>query len=299
MISYGELWFCARPRAELGPILCAIKHLFPPPAFDAMSEITQLEVDDKDNRPASLAVRLQEPASDLRASFTILYLHGFGSDQWGEKADFFRRQAADEGVPFCSFDFRGHGKSGGEMRDLSLTRNLEDVQRVHSWLVANGHARCVILGSSMGGLTGLWFAALHPAAVTASLVLAPALGLDGTLERWAGAKGIRRWRREGSIRVENEMGVWDLDWRFMEDLRSYGLPRLQRRLRTPSLILQGMRDDRVSWQRVVDFVAGCPDDRLELHLFADGDHRLIDRKERLWQLMRSFLVARGVLPDGA
>lgn len=129
----------------------------------------------------------------------------------------------------------------------------------------------------------------------ASLVLAPALGLDGTLERWAGAKEMRRWRQEGFIRVENELGVWDLDWQFMEDLRSYGVTRLQRCHQTPSLILQGMRDDRVSWQRVVDFVAGCADDRVELHLFADGDHRLIDCQERLWELMRSFLVARGEL----
>jgi hypothetical protein len=26
-----------------------------------------------------------------------------------------------------------------------------------------------------------------------------------------------------------------------------------------------------------------------LHLFADGDHRLTDRKERLWGLMTEFL----------
>src|SRR5947209_8506113 len=48
----------------------------------------------------------------------FLYLHGLGSDQDGEKADFFRRRAQAGGFAFCSFDFEGHGRSGGDTRGL-------------------------------------------------------------------------------------------------------------------------------------------------------------------------------------
>jgi len=36
----------------------------------------------------------------------------------------------------------------------------------------------------------------------------------------------------------------------------------------------------------------CAGEDVELHLFSDGDHRLTDRKERLWDLMMEFLRGR-------
>jgi len=82
-----------------------------------------------------LAVQLDAPP-DARLCF--LYLHGFGSVQTGEKADFFRQRALESGFAFCSFDFQGHGRSGGTMGGLTLTRNLGDVGRVHDWLRQRG-----------------------------------------------------------------------------------------------------------------------------------------------------------------
>ena len=65
--------------------------------------------------------------------------------------------------------------------------------------------------------------------------------------------------------------------------------------RTPCLLLQGQQDDRVDWTRVQDFAAQCPYRDIEFHLYADGDHRLNDRKERLWDLMVTYLRGRGLL----
>jgi hypothetical protein len=44
-----------------------------------------------------------------------------------------------------------------------------------------------------------------------------------------------------------------------------------------------------------DFAARCALPGIELHLFADGDHRLTDRKERLWDLMAEFLKGRDLI----
>ena len=95
-----------------------------------------LPVAGADGEPSHLAVRLAEPAGGRRSRFTFLYLHGFGSKQSGEKADFFRARALEGGMPFCSFDFQGHGESGGRMRDLTFSRNLDDLAAVHDFLAA-------------------------------------------------------------------------------------------------------------------------------------------------------------------
>ena len=225
----------------------------------------------------------------------VLYLHGFGSDQWGEKATFFRQSATAEGLGFCSFDFQGHGRSGGSMVDLTMTRNLVDVDRVARLLARRGHREQILLGSSMGGLTALWHAALHPERVAVGLCIAPALSLESTLRDWAGEEGMEKWREDGMIRVENEIGTWDLGWGFVTDLGEYPVSRLQQLCQRPFLILQGRLDDRVDWRQVVEFTVGCQFEDLELHLFANGDHRLVDRKNRLWRLMRDFLLHRDLL----
>lgn len=259
-----------------------------------MSEGFRLPILDEGGEVSHLAGRLDLPRGS-RAPFTILYLHGFGSSHSGEKADFFRQQALAAGLAVCSFDFQGHGESGGGMFELTLSRNLADTVRVHDWLREQGYPRVVLLGSSMGGLTGLWYAARYPEDVLCGLYLAPALGLLESIEAEAGPEGLRRWREEGSTRVEHELGSWDLGWSFVEELQRFGPDQLIEAYCTPCLMLQGKNDDRVPWRTVLDFATRCPFEEIELHLFADGDHRLIDRKGRLWGLMLGYLEDRGYL----
>ncbi|HZF11215.1 MAG TPA: alpha/beta fold hydrolase [Thermoanaerobaculia bacterium] len=244
-----------------------------------------------------LAVRFDLPEGKAGGGepLCFLYLHGFGSVQSGEKAEFFRRAAREAGYAFCSFDFQGHGESGGTMRELTLSRNLADLELVWRYLAARGHERICLLGSSMGGGTGLWFSALHPERVVAGLHIALALELERGLLAWAGPEGARAWEASGAIDFKNDFVTCELGWGLIEDLRAHPMEELLSRYRTPALLLQGKRDDSVPWQTVVDFAVRCPYEALDLHLFADGDHRLTDRKERLWELMLEFLKGRGLL----
>ena len=242
-----------------------------------------------------LAVRFDPPRQAGRPC--ILYLHGFGSEQTGEKADFFRQQALAGGFGFCSFDFQGHGQSGGDLRGLTLTRNLEDVRRVHDFLRDRGHERLILLGSSMGGGTALWYSAFHPEDIMAGLHIAPALEMDRGLLTWAGPERTRLWEETGTIHFQNEWISCELGWPLIEDLRAHPLETLLTRYRTPCLLLQGKQDTSVSWRSVLDFATRCAFGEIELHLFVDGDHRLTDRKDRLWELMMEFL--RGKLGESS
>jgi pimeloyl-ACP methyl ester carboxylesterase len=243
-----------------------------------------------------LAVRYDAPpAAAPTVPLCLLYLHGFGSEQSGEKAEFFRRQALADGFTFCSFDFEGHGRSGGSMRDLTLTRNLENLLTVASWLERRGHPQVCLIGSSMGGGTGLWFSALHPERVIAGLHIAPALELERSLLAWAGPEKARRWQETGSVHFANETVSCELGWGLIEDLREHSTEKLMTTYRTPALLLQGRLDASVPWRPVAELVARCPYAQIELHLFGDGDHRLTDRKQRLWGLMHDFLRGRRLL----
>jgi pimeloyl-ACP methyl ester carboxylesterase len=264
----------------------------------AVDRRERLTLTGPDGETSHLALRLSEPAGGRRSRFAFLYLHGFGSTQSGEKADFFRARAAAAGLPFCSFDFQGHGESGGTMRGLTFTRNLADVATVHDYLDGRGWSAVVLIGSSMGGAAALWHAARRPATVLANLLIAPAVGMGRGLERWAGSEGLARWRREGSIRYANELVEADLGWDLVADLRRYDLEVLSTGFRTPTLVLQGKLDATVDYREVTRFVARTPGGLFRLRLFEDGDHRLTGRKEELWSEMCDFLVRSRLLQTG-
>ncbi|GMU64857.1 MAG: acetyltransferase [Acidobacteriota bacterium] len=238
-------------------------------------------------RGEQLVVHFDPPAAGTGPA--ILYLHGFGSVQSGEKATFFRARAVEAGLAFCSFDFRGHGESEGSMREISLTRNLEDVAAVHAWLVERGHGPVALFGSSMGGATALWYADSRPGEIVAAVHIAPAVGMLAGFERWAGREGLERWRREGTIRFRNELVEAELGWGLLEDLRDRDIDALARRTAVPTMFLQGKRDATVDWRDVSRFVSLAPPGSIELVLYEDGDHRLTDRKEDLWRRALAFL----------
>ena len=249
--------------------------------------------------PSHLAVRLAEPAGGRRSRFAFLYMHGFGSAQSGEKADFFRARAVASGIPFCSFDFQGHGESGGSMRELTFSRNLDDLATVHDFLAGRGLGSVVLIGSSMGGAAALWHAARRPSEVLASLLIAPAVGMGRELERWAGEEGLARWRREGAIRYSNALVDTDLGWGLVADLRRFDLEVLSTAYRTPTLVLQGKLDETVDYREVTRFIARSPGGLFRLRLFDEGDPRLTGLKEELWSEMRDFLVHSRLLPAAA
>jgi pimeloyl-ACP methyl ester carboxylesterase len=224
----------------------------------------------------------------------LLYLHGFGSSVAGTKGRWFRQRMAEVGWGVAGLDFRGHGASGGEFRDLTLSRNLEDVAAALEHLAATGGeawARPVLFGSSMGGLSALHFAARHPERVAAVVTIAPALDLAASARRRAGDDGVDLWRRQGFLDFDHEHeGVVSqrrLSWGFLDDVESHDPRRLDALAPVPLLVLQGQRDDSVDWRPVAELVERLA--AAELHLFSDGDHRLVDRLDRLWALTRGFV----------
>lgn len=254
-----------------------------------------IPIEDGGGPSSHLAVRFETPEGEGTPGVAVLYLHGFGSRQTGTKAEFFRRRFLDRGLAFCSFDFQGHGESGGSMFDLTLSRNLADVERVHALLAERGYPAIVLMGSSMGGGSALWYAARRPDDVAAAIHIAPSVALrEGMLDR-VGPDNAGRWEREGKLLLESEIASVEIGWGLIEDLGEYRVERLCELYRTPSLIFQGKHDTSVPWRKVLDFVVGCGYEEIDLHLMAGADHRMIDRLDHLWRLVDAFLTTRGLV----
>lgn len=252
-----------------------------------MSESPPQWVEPSTSEEARLALDFIPAAT--KSSRLWFFLHGLSSNRRGEKALHFARQVARRGEAFASLDLTGHGDSEGDLVDLSLTRNISDLERGLSF-VESTHgpfAAVHLIGSSMGGFTALWFSAQQPGIVTRNIVIAPAFEMAGRMLLSLGPEKAKQWRREGALHFDTGYAAFDLGYHFVEDEARYPTESLRRRLKTPSLILHGSDDEVVPCQLSRRFAQRL--EHVELVEIDGGDHRLTENKERLFDEMWRFV----------
>jgi alpha-beta hydrolase superfamily lysophospholipase len=234
------------------------------------------------------------PQKKRKPNTLVIYVHGFASHQKGEKALFLRDRFTEMGTAFLAFDHRGHGNSTGTMKELSVTRNLEDLDAILQ-SKGTGFKRRILIGSSMGGQTAAWYAARHPDLITANLLIAPGFRFLQNRIRDLGPKGLKRLMTEGEMMIKNEWVEVTIGKVLLEDARKYPVERLLQEYQIPTLILHGTNDEAVPFRDSVNFIQKSRARPLELLLIAGGDHRLTDQKEALFMCMKTFCKRMGLL----
>lgn len=230
------------------------------------------------------------PGADSAAPVWV-FLHGLGSDRKGEKALRFRDHLAGRGPGFLSLDFTGHGDSGGDCYGLSLTRNLEDIGRVVSFLREEApEAPVILVGSSMGGIAALWYASLFPGAVRRVFAIAPAFLMAARFAASLSAAARRDWADRGFLPVSIGDRDLEIGWGMVTDEDGYPMERLAANLGTPSLLLHGDEDAVVPPELSRDFAASCA--AADLVEIEGGDHRLSGVKDLLFEIMWTAASAR-------
>lgn len=252
-----------------------------------MSESPPQWIEPETERESRLAIDLVPAASPK--SRLWFFVHGLNSNRRGEKAVYFARQVARKGEAFASIDLTGHGDSEGDLLGLCLSRNIRDLARGIGFCEAKAgpFAAIHLVGSSMGGLTTLWYSSMNPDRVQANLVIAPAFEMAGRFLLGLGKDRAREWRREGKIHIQTEFADFDLAYGFVKDESRYSTGGLMRSLKTPTLIIHGSKDETVPCMLSQKFAARV--ESVELEVIEGGDHRLSAYKEVLFEAMWSFV----------
>jgi pimeloyl-ACP methyl ester carboxylesterase len=227
---------------------------------------------------------------DKADDWAVISVHGFGSVRMGEKPQALEAACARRGWTFTAFDFRGHGESSGTMVELRGSRLLDDLEMVRGHLAGRGIGRLGLVGSSMGGWASAWFTLRHPDSVRACALIAPAFDfLHGRLARLSEAERAR-WRQTGRLRVQNEWIDTEIGYGLVEEIDLFPMERLVKEWASPLLIFHGMRDDVVAYSQSVSFVERTAFPEIELRLYRNGDHRLLEFKHEMAEAACEFLA---------
>jgi alpha-beta hydrolase superfamily lysophospholipase len=207
--------------------------------------------------------------------WAVVWVHGFGSRRGGEKSQAIEAACSRRGWTFAAFDFRGHGQSSGEMRDLRAATLLDDLDAIRGYLALRGVRRIGLIGSSMGGFASAWYALRAGRdVVPACALLAPAFRFIQARWEMLSAEQCEQWRKSGVLSVQSEWVTAELGYGLAEERTQFQIGELAARWDRPLLIFHGMRDTVIPFSTSVAFteMTACPN--VELRLLKDGDHRL-------------------------
>lgn len=222
----------------------------------------------------------------------VVWLGGFKSEMRATKAEAIDAWARETNRAFLRFDYSGHGASGGNFEQSSISRWLEDALSVMERFLTG---RPILVGSSMGGWISL-LAARHllekrPALAPVGIVLiAPAVDMTERLMWDRFPEDIRRTVEETGVYYRPSAYSEDpypITRELIEDGRRHLLLGQPIQTGCPVHILQGMKDPDVPWEHALQLVEHLPGDSVSLTLIKDGDHRL-SRDEDLERLIEAI-----------
>ncbi len=216
-----------------------------------------------------LAYRYAPPATGL----TYVWLSGFKSDMTGTKVTVLEAWAKQQGHGFLAFDYSGHGISGGEFEEGTISAWREDALAAIEGLTSGV---LVLVGSSMGGWMALLAALALKRRVAAMVLIAPAPDFTQKLmwPEFSAAQQAEIMQKGRTLRPSDYGDPYPITRDLIEDGKQWALLDAPIELTCPIRILQGMQDPDVPWQHAFRLVDAITSEDLVFSLIKDGDHRL-------------------------
>lgn len=196
-----------------------------------------------------------------------LYLHGFASSPSSTKARAFQAWGEARGVTIEALDLR--------VPSMEKLRFSAIKARVREAIDASAggspaHARAVLVGSSLGGLTAFRVAEEEPR-VCMVFAMAPAFRLADRWRTQMGDAAWEAWRRDGTLEIDDHATKQKarVEFGFVEELATLDVGHPD--VRVPACIVHGRHDDVVDVDRSRAFSAAHPHVRL---VEVDDGHEL-------------------------
>ncbi|PLX29636.1 MAG: alpha/beta hydrolase [Alphaproteobacteria bacterium] len=219
------------------------------------------------------------------AATTVCFLPGFMSNKKGTKAQFLAEFCQDYALNYHALDYRGHGASGGNFQELTLSDWLVDCER----LLAKIDQPLILVGSSMGGWLSLLLARRYAQKVAGLVLLAPAP--DFTVRLMQGFTPAQKddLQSQGFVSIDSGYETPHIfTCKLIEDGEKHLVSQSDIALEMPVSILQGKKDTSVLWQETTQLLTHIQSPMVRYHLIEKADHGL-SRPEDLALLAEEIL----------
>lgn len=209
----------------------------------------------------------------------VVWLGGYKSDMLGTKAEWLADFCAAKGKAYLRHDYSGHGESGGDFTDGTISKWVEQSLAV---FLQESAGPQILVGSSMGAWIALrLIEELRKAGegmrIAGLVLIAPAP--DFTVELIQPSltrKQKTALAEKGYFEEPSEYGDQPYVYTraLIEDGRDNRVMARPIDTHCPVHVLQGLRDQSVPSTHALKLVSLLPADDVTVSLIPDGDHRL-------------------------
>lgn len=227
--------------------------------------------------------------SKQKNSEVVVICHGFASNQNSSKIQLIKDWALKHEKSVITFDFCGHGESGGRFGDLTITRSSRDTNSIIDHAIRNLHfQRIILVGFSYGGLVATVVTSqrsdIYRLVLISSLIdyheKEMLLNRQKVIIEWA-KTGIREY-------IINDARLY-LDYAYYKDSLQYSAYSLLKNSGTNVTLVHAENDEMVPYQQAVRLAKEMS---IDLYTIKGSDHRLstLSAKEELVLYLDNFAV---------
>lgn len=223
----------------------------------------------------------------------VIFCPGFKSTMEGTKAVALEAFCRAGGHEFIRFDYSGHGASGGEFAQGTISQWLRDILAIVDQLTAH---KVVLVGSSMGGWIALLAALARPEKVSALLLIACAADMTeyypaklSHLVSHVDDHGRAYYRVANGFDDGQPYNIYQA---MIDDGKQHCILDSSINLSIPVSLIHGMQDDVVPWQRSQAVADKLESKQVILKYQNQGDHRLSskDDLQSIIELLEKLLI---------
>lgn len=227
----------------------------------------------------------------------VVVAHGFAGNKLGGSRRFveFARYAAEQGLSVFRFDFAGSGDSDGDLIDLTLDQEMDDLRAaIDAVLAMEGvdPERVGLVGHCMGATTVIRGAA-RDERICKTVAWAPFTDLDDTMTRLLG-EDVVCFLRDGeeSDFLYNEQ-LFTAGPAILESARDVNMYDEVARVKSPLLVIHGTEDSTVPLaevEKLMEHAKNTPGDK-HLMILEGAHHSFPYHKEELFEMTLDFFRA--------
>lgn len=212
-----------------------------------------------------------EPKNNLP---TVLYLHGFCSNAWGQKPETVKQECIKLGLGFVRFDFAGHGSDSNNFIQSDFNIWIEQASEVVEKIIKGD---VIAIGSSMGGWIAMLMAIKYPDRVKGLIGLAAAPNFVKFFADSISEQQKQDLMAKGYFNITNNDFTYTITNKFVQTALSACLPEKENwPIYCPVHLMQGMKDASLQWRMVLQFAQQIISDKVEIKLLKSSNHRLND-----------------------
>ncbi len=220
----------------------------------------------KNERGIELAGRIYSKEENYTSG--VIFSHGLFSSKDGYKITRMAAAIVNCGYALMTFDFTFSGESQGNISDISVAEEVNDLKAAVNFFKSKGITKIHLMGSSMGAAVTILTASLGLFEIETLILIATPLKFSELIPEIK-KSDYESLDPEGYTSLSGIM----VKNRFIKELFKIDMIDAVKKIKSPSLLVHGKLDKVVSFSNHKIFRENCVPECVSL-VIEDGDHNL-------------------------